>query len=222
MNDPLIQLKNLSFAYDAERPVLDGLSLDLQRGQRLGLIGGNGSGKTTLLHLIVGLIKPRSGRVVVFGQTRSGERDFKEVRRRVGLVFQDADDQLFCPTVLEDVAFGPRNLGCSIEEARESAVTTLRNLGLEGFENRVTYRLSGGEKRLVALATVLAMKPDVLLLDEPGGNLDETSRARLTEILASLPQTILLVTHEPELLNRVATDVVRLENGAVKGTTSRP
>ena len=141
----------------------------------MALLGPNGCGKTTLLHLIVGLLRPSAGQIEAFGRQRMAEADFHEVRRRVGLLFQDADDQLFCPTVAEDVAFGPLNLGKSRDEVRRIVAGTLDSLGLAGYEHRVTYRLSGGEKRLVALATVLAMQPEVLLLDEPSGGLDDAS-----------------------------------------------
>ena len=117
----------------------------------MALLGPNGCGKTTLLHLIVGLLRPNAGQIEAFGRRRVAEADFHEVRRRVGLLFQDADDQLFCPTVAEDVAFGPLNLGKSRDEVRRIVAATLDSLGLAGYEHRVTYQLSGGEKRLVAL-----------------------------------------------------------------------
>jgi cobalt/nickel transport system ATP-binding protein len=210
---PLVELSRVDFAYEPQRVLFEGLDFHLDPGERVGLVGGNGCGKTTLLHLIVGLVKPRNGSVKVFGRPRRAEREFREVRRRVGLVFQDADDQLFCPTVLEDVAFGPCNLGRSPEQAREVARKTLEALGLLSFEDRVTYRLSGGEKRLVALATVLAMEPEVLLLDEPASGLDEESRSRMTEVLARLPQAMLLVTHERDLMRKLTQRVVCLRAG---------
>jgi cobalt/nickel transport system ATP-binding protein len=132
------------------------------------------------------------------------ESDFHEVRTRVGLLFQDSDDQLFCPTVLEDVAFGPLNLGRSPREARADALGTLDLLGLGGFADRVAHRLSAGEKRLVALAAVLAMRPEVLLLDEPTNGLDEATEARLTELLAAMPQAMLIVSHDRVFLERLA------------------
>ena len=130
-------------------------------------MGPNGSGKTTLFHIIMGLLTPSSGTIEFFGKPVKTEKDFRKVYKKVGLLFQDADDQLFSPTVLEDVAFGPLNLGKSKLEARNIAQNTLERLGIAHFENRVTHKLSGGEKRLVALATVLSMEPELLLLDEP-------------------------------------------------------
>jgi len=213
MNDTLISLTDVSFAYTADRPVLSGCSFQLFAGERVGLGGPNGSGKSTLLALVVGLVRPDAGRVEAFGRPRASEKDFYEVRCRAGLLFQDADDQLFSPTVAEDVAFGPLNLGKSRNEVRRIVADTLRSLGLAGYEDRITYKLSGGEKRLVALATVLAMRPEVLLLDEPTAALDEAATERVTEILAGLPQSMILVTHDRPLLDKLATRLVVLKDG---------
>jgi len=203
----------VSFAYDPQRPVLCECDFALQAGQRVGLVGANGSGKTTLLHLIVGLLRPSAGEVVVFGRPRCREADFLEVRGRVGLLFQDADDQLFCPTVAEDVAFGPLNLGKPRPVVRQIVARTLAGLGLEGYEQRITYRLSGGEKRLVALAAVLAMEPEVLLLDEPASGLDERSTERLMGLLSELGQAMVIVSHDHGLLERTTDQRMRLEGG---------
>jgi cobalt/nickel transport system ATP-binding protein len=213
---PWIELRDVDFSYGPDRPVLAGCNLRLQPGQRLALEGANGSGKTTLLHLIVGLLRPAGGAIEVFGKPRVAEADFHEVRRRVGLVFQDADDQLFCPTVAEDVAFGPLNLGKPRDEVRGIVSRTLDALGLAGYERRITYRLSGGEKRLVALATVLAMSPDVLLLDEPAATLDDQAVARLIEVLAALPQAMLVVSHQPAFRRAVTQGTLRLQNGRIE------
>jgi cobalt/nickel transport system ATP-binding protein len=213
---PWIELADVHFSYGPERPVLAGCNLRLGPGQRLALEGANGSGKTTLLHLIVGLLRPGQGSIVVFSKPRIVEADFHEVRRRVGLVFQDADDQLFCPTVAEDVAFGPLNLGKPREEVRDIVSHTLESLGLAGYERRITYRLSGGEKRLVALAAVLAMQPEVLLLDEPAATLDEPSVERLIGVLAALPQAMLVVSHQPAFRQAVTQGTLRLRNGRIE------
>lgn len=210
----LLEFCNVAFAY-AERPVLRGVNLKLDRGEKLGLSGAMGAGKTTLLHLAVGLLKPGSGTVCAFGAERRVESDFHEVRRRIGLVFQNADDQLFCPTVLEDVAFGPLNLGLGTPEARAAAGRALCQVGLSGFEGRVTCRLSEGEKRLVALATVLAMHPEVVLLDEPQSGLDRSACARVRRLLAELPQAVILVSHDRAFLQSVARRVVCLRDGRI-------
>jgi cobalt/nickel transport system ATP-binding protein len=215
MSKPLVSFHDVDFGYDALRPVLRQCSFRLEPGQRIALRGANGSGKTTLLHLIVGLLRPSAGRVEVFGAPRVAERDFHEVRRRVGLLFQDADDQLFCPTVAEDVAFGPLNLGVPRDRVRQVVAETLESVGLAGYEHRITYRLSGGEKRLVALATVLAMQPEVLLLDEPVSGLDEQATERLTELFARLPHAMLVVSHQQEFCRRVADGTVALVEGRI-------
>lgn len=209
----LFHLDRVSFAYDGTHRVLDGASFQLHAGERVALIGANGAGKTTLFHLMVGLELPLAGTVSAFGAPRRGERDFKAVRARAGILFQDSDDQLFCPTVAEDVAFGPLNLGKSPAEARAIVADTLTALGLQGFEQRITHKLSGGQKRLVALATVLAMHPDVLLLDEPTTGLDEDTAERLTGILLGLSQAMVVISHDRAFLDRIATRRVRLAQG---------
>jgi cobalt/nickel transport system ATP-binding protein len=221
MDQPLLELAGVHFRY-SDRAVLRGADLQLAAGQRVALIGANGAGKTTLLHLLVGLARPSAGEVRAFGHPRRTEADFREVRTRVGLLFQDSDDQLFCPTVIEDVAFGPLNLGRGAARARADAEQTLAALGLAGFADRVTHRLSGGEKRLVALATILAMHPQVLLLDEPTNGLDETMRERLIGHLCALPQAMLIVSHDHLVLERLASRALVLAEGRLtEGTLHR-
>ncbi|MEA3277619.1 MAG: ABC transporter ATP-binding protein [Pseudomonadota bacterium] len=202
--------------------MLAGLDLTLRPGERLAVTGANGVGKSTLLGLMVGLLRPAAGEVWAFGATRRSEKDFREVRIRAGLVFQDPDDQLFCPTVAEDVAFGPLNLGKTRDEALRIVNTTLERLDLADFGNRITHKLSAGEKRLVSLATVLAMEPEVLLLDEPTNALDEVSTERFTEILLQLPQTMVIISHDPHFRRKVATRILRLEQGRLLGTHPHP
>lgn len=209
----LFALDDICFAYPGQPPILEGASLRLEPGQRLSLTGPNGSGKSTLLRITLGLQKPDSGTVTAFGTPRRDEADFHEVRRRIGLVFQDADDQLFCPTVAEDIAFGPLNLGKSRDEAIAIVDRVLGDLDLMHLRDRITHKLSGGEKRLVTLATVLAMKPEALLLDEPTNALDTKNEARLLEILRSVPQAILLVSHSPNFRAALAPDAVDLQEG---------
>ena len=212
MNGAIVRLDQVTFRY-GERTVLDACDLELHGGERLGLSGANGSGKTTLLSLIVGLQRPERGRVIVRGEERRSEADFRAIRGPVGMLFQDSDDQLFSPTVAEDVAFGPFNLGKSRPEVKRIVARSLTQLGMEAYADRVTYKLSGGEKRLVAIATVLAMEPEVLLLDEPTAGLDEFAIERVAEVLLSLPQAMLLVSHDREFLRRIATRTARLQAG---------
>jgi cobalt/nickel transport system ATP-binding protein len=213
VSEPLISLSGVRFAYQPGRQVLAGIDFQLGPGERVGLVGPNGSGKTTILSLILGLLRPTAGRIEAFGKARSTEADFQEIRGRVGLLFQDSDDQLFCPTVGEDVAFGPLNLGLPRHEVRTVVARTLERLGLGGYESRITYRLSGGEKRLAALATVLAMDPEALLLDEPTAGLDDEAVDRVSGILAGLPQAMLLVSHQRTFLDRLTHRTCRLASG---------
>jgi cobalt/nickel transport system ATP-binding protein len=213
---PIIDLQGVTFAYAGGPPVLRDLDFALRPGERIGIMAPNGSGKTTLFHLIMGIVKPTGGRITIFGRQRRQEKDFSEVRRRIGLLFQDPDDQLFSPTVLEDVAFGPLNLGKSRGEAAAIAQRTLASLGLSGFEERVTFKLSGGEKRLVSLATVLAMEPEVLLLDEPENGLDTRTRAKLMEILEHIEVAFILISHELEFLTSVTDAIYTLHDGRIQ------
>ena len=175
-------------------------------------MGPNGSGKTTLFHIIMGLLKHTSGSIEIFGKPVTKEKEFDEVRRKIGLLFQDADDQLFSPTVLEDVAFGPLNLGMSRDEAVDIAKKTLKSLDLIGFEDRITYKLSGGEKRLVSLATILAMEPEVLLLDEPTAGLDDKTKTKLIDILSNLDLSFILISHEIDFLFEITDSIYTMEN----------
>jgi len=213
---PIIRLRDIGFAYPGGRPVLAGLCFDMRKGDRIGLVAPNGSGKTTLLHIIMGLLQPDSGQIAIFGQPVREEKDFVAVRQRIGLLFQDADDQLFSPTVLEDVAFGPLNMGQTKSEAVATARRVLARLGLQGFEERITFKLSGGEKRLVSLATVLAMEPEVLLLDEPTSGLDEQTKQRLKEILLAIDLSYLLISHEFDFMAEVVDTFYTLRGGRME------
>jgi cobalt/nickel transport system ATP-binding protein len=213
----LIELDKITFGYPGRDPILRGASMRLGAGERLSLTGPNGAGKSTLLRMFVGLLRPTGGEVRAFGQPRKTQKEFHEVRTRVGLVFQDPDDQLFCPTVAEDIAFGPLNLGKTRDQALEMVDKVLTQLQLMHLRDRVTHKLSGGEKRLVTLACVLAMEPEVLLLDEPTNALDDTNRDRLAEILLSLPQAFLLVSHDAAFRARVAPCALELHDGVLSG-----
>ena len=209
----LIEVSDIHFGYSGRPPILNGVDLTLDEGERLCINGPNGAGKSTLFHILVGLLRPSRGAVTAFGQERRKEEDFHEVRRLAGLVFQDPDDQLFCPTVAEDVAFGPLNLGKSRDEAMAIVDDVLERLDLSAFKDRVTHKLSGGEKRLITIAAVMAMDPQVLLLDEPSNALDEPTTERLIEILNNLPQSIIMISHDRQFRTRIATRTVKLIDG---------
>jgi len=216
----LFELSNIHFGYVGHPPILHGASLKLHAGDRLCITGHNGAGKSTLLRLMVGLLQPNKGTIKAFGQHCKKDKDFHFVRQRAGLVFQDADDQLFCPTVAEDIAFGPLNQGKSPEEAMQIVTNLLQKWDLGYLQDRITHKLSGGEKRLVALASVLAMEPQVLLLDEPTNALDEANELRLVEILQELPQAMLLVSHDPHFRRKIGNRTLRLVDGELMESTA--
>ena len=211
----MIQLRNIQFGYGS-RLIFDDLNLNIEQSARLGLLGSNGCGKTTLCHIIMGLLTPKSGDVEILGKKRTKESDFSEIRGRIGFLFQDSDDQLFCPTVIEDVAFGPLNMGQSPEEAKRTVTTTLNSLKLSGFEDRITYKLSGGEKRLVSLATVLAMNPEFLILDEPTSGLDEKTTERLIETLKESGLGYMIISHDRDFIKRTATKLIQMKDGQIQ------
>ncbi len=210
----MIELKGLGVERRGKK-VFAGLDLKVEKGDRVALIGPNGSGKTTLLHLAMGLLRPSAGEIKIFGKPRRSEEDFKEVRRRIGLLFQDSDDQLFCPTVREDVAFGPLNLGRSHAEAEDIVKNTLGALGIGALEDEVTHHLSGGEKRLVALATVVAMRPECYLLDEPTDGLDGERAALFLGYLRENARTYVIASHNREFLRAACDRAFMLRGGAL-------
>ena len=217
----MIEIRNLTFSYSNSKMVLNGLDFTLKKGDRIGLTGPNGSGKTTLLHLIMGLLRPVSGEIWIFGKKREKASDFIDVRARIGLMFQDSDDQLFCPTVEEDIAFGPLNLGRSHPEAKRIVRETCEMLGLKGFEKRITHRLSGGEKRLVALATVVAMRPECYLLDEPTAGLDEEKTEQVRRFLKAHADTYIIISHDQEFLKGVVDTIKVIDGGRIKTIWTR-
>ena len=216
-DDGLIRLHDIHFGYAGRPALFAGLNLALHEGDLLGIVGSNGRGKTTLFRLLVGLLQPTRGTIDAFGSVVRSPRDYEQVRRRVGFLFQDTEDQLFCPTVEEDVAFGPLNLGKSSAEAAEMVEQTLERLGLSNLARRISYELSGGEKRLVALATALAMQPKILLLDEPATGLDPRSRRELIEQLAHIGETQIIASHDMEFVRSTCRRVIVLDAGKIVG-----
>ena len=215
-NEAVIKIADLSFAYPSRDYVFKKFNFNFLKGERIGLVGSNGSGKTTLFHLIMGLLHPSEGKIEIFGKERKAENDFVEVRERIGLVFQDPDDQLFSPTVAEDIAFGPLNLRKNHREIKRILKETLETLGLAGFEDRITYNLSYGEKRLVSLATVWAMQPELLLLDEPTIWLDEETIEKIVQILnRSSHLSYIIISHDKKFLEETTNCVYLMENGKI-------
>jgi len=208
----LIRIENLTLARGGD-PVVLGAELILRAGERLAIVGSNGAGKTTLLRALIGLERPVAGRVTLFGTPCTREAEFRAARPRIGFLFQDSDDQLFCPTVIEDVAFGPLNIGLSEAAAEARALETLAALGIESLAERVTHRLSGGEKRLVCLAGLLAMQPEVLLLDEPTNGVDAENGARLRAALAAFEGAMILVSHDDGFVAGLARRAMVLREG---------
>ncbi|WP_045746223.1 MULTISPECIES: ABC transporter ATP-binding protein [Actinoplanes] len=195
---PALSITGLRFAYPDGREALRGVDLSVAPGERVALLGPNGAGKTTLVLHLNGILHGGGGRVEISGMpVAPGDRAaITEIRRRVGVVFQDPDDQLFMPSVAEDVAFGPANLGVRGAELTARVDEALAAVGMTGHRDQVPHHLSFGQRRRVAVATVLAMRPEILVLDEPSSNLDPASRRELAEIIESLPVTVLMVTHD--------------------------
>ena len=210
---PLIQVRNLRFRYDDGTQALDGVDFELYPGETVALFGANGSGKTTFVLHLNGLLSGE-GEVVVCGMPVKPET-LTRVRAKIGMVFQDSDEQLFMPTVLEDAAFGPLNQGLDPTAAGQTARDALAQVGMAHAAARAPYHLSAGEKRRAALAGVLAMQPEILVLDEPTTFLDPPGRRQILELLRSLPQAKLIVTHDVQLARALASRAVFFERGKV-------
>jgi cobalt/nickel transport system ATP-binding protein len=195
VTSPSLDVSGLAFAYPDGHQALFGVDFTIARGERVALLGPNGAGKTTLVLHLNGIMTPGAGSVRVAGLPVEKE-NLREIRRRVGIVFQDPDDQLFMPTVRDDVAFGPANLGISGSELDDRVHDALTQVGMAQFVDRPPHHLSYGQRRRVAVATVLAMGPEILVLDEPSSNLDPASRRELADVLRSLEVTVLMVTHD--------------------------
>lgn len=209
----MLDVRDLSVTYGDGTRGLDRASFCLESGERCALIGENGAGKTTLLMALVGVL-PGVGSITAAGISLS-PGTLGAVRQKVGMLMQNPDDQLFLPTVLQDVAFGPKNLGYSQQEAEEQARYMLERLEISHLAGRSALRLSGGEKRMAALAAVLVMEPEVLLLDEPTAFLDPRARRRLMEVLKGLPQTMLIATHDLGFALEVCPETMLIRSGEI-------
>ncbi len=211
---PALELADVRYAYPDGHEALCGISLRVEPGERVAVLGPNGAGKSTLCLQLNGILAPTEGSVSVGGM-RVGGKSLKEVRRRVGVVFQDPDDMLFMPTVEQDVAFGPSNLGLSGDEVRKRVERALTAVGMEGTGGRAPHHLSFGQRKRVATAAVLSMEPEVLVLDEPSSNLDPRARREFGEILAGLSQTIVMVTHDLPYAHEICERAVIMDGGRI-------
>ena len=214
MNKKTIELRNLCFTYPDGTQALRGISFRVGYGESVAIVGGNGAGKSTLLQHLNGFLTPAAGAVLVDGQPITRET-IALVRRFVGIVFQDPDDQLFMPTVFDDIAFGPLNAKLPPEEVERRVTAALERVGMQYLRDRPPYKLSAGEKRAVAIASVLAAEPDILVMDEPSSNLDPRARRRLMNLLNGFEQTRIIATHDLEMVVEICQRVIVLDHGVV-------
>jgi len=218
MSETAISMKNVRYVYPDGSVALDDVSIEIAKGERVAILGPNGAGKSTLMLNLAGILTPSQGEVNILGLPVKTE-NVPEIRRNVGLTFQNPDDQLFCSTVFEDIAYGPLNLGLPEDEVTSRATDSLRQVGLEGYEKRLPHHLSEGEKKKVAIATVLSMRPKILMIDEPTANLDPKSREELTELIRDVVKrhemTLIVATHDVDLVPQIADNVFILDGGRI-------
>ena len=214
MSHHYIQFKDVRYAYPRGSEVLHGINFRITHGEHVALLGLNGSGKSTLLLQINGLLMPTSGQVII-GDIPVTRKTLRIVRQTVGMVFQNSDDMLFMPTIGEDIAFGPRNMGLPDEEVTRRVNGALDAVGLTGLGDRPAFTLSGGQRRAAAIASVLSMEPNILVLDEPSANLDARARRQLIDILKQFHHTILLATHDTDMALELCPRSIVLYSGKI-------
>ena len=209
----MIQFENVSFSYDGERPILENVSFSIQKGETVGLIGANGAGKSTIMKLLLGLLTGQ-GEITVDGLAMN-KQNLPAIRQKTGFVLQDSDNQMFMPTVYEDMIFGPRNYGLSKEETERRVNAVLSRLGLTELKHRYNHKISGGEKRMAAIATILAMEPETILMDEPSTALDPVNRRTVINTINALPQTKLIASHDLDMILDTCQRVILLSHGRI-------
>ncbi len=219
MPSSVIEVKDVHFNYPAGVHAISGVSFTVSKGEKVAILGPNGSGKSTLILLMAGLLTPRRGEITVF-ETKTTSKDFQKLRHRIGLVFQDPDDQLFTPSVIEDIEYGPKNLRLPESAIKQRSEQVLSKIGINHLKNRPPHRLSFGEKKKVSLATALVLKPELIILDEPTANLDLASRRGLIDMVNEMNcegTTVVVSTHDVEALPELADRVIVISKGAMLG-----
>lgn len=214
MSHHLVEVKDLEYTYPDNTKALCGITFRILHGESVGIVGANGAGKSTLLSHLNGILTPSAGTVRI-GDYSLTKQTLRQIRRTVGMVFQDPDDQLFMPTVYDDVAFGPLNLGFLPDEIEQRVMAALETVGAAHLKNRPPYRLSGGQKRSVAIASVLAMSPDILVMDEPSSGLDPFARRQLIKLLLTFTHTKVIATHDLDLVLDLCERTIVLKDGKV-------
>ena len=210
----MIELKNVSFSYNSNIEVLSNINLNINKNESIGIIGANGVGKSTLLKLLVGLELGYTGEIII-DDVKVEKKKLSEIRQKIGYVFQDSDSQLFMPTIYEDVAFAPKNYGFSEEEVQNRTIEALKNVGIEDLKDKPIYHLSGGQKKLASIATVLSMKPDILIFDEPTIALDPRNRRKFIEVLNSLSGTKIVASHDLDLIYDTCKKTILISDGKI-------
>jgi cobalt/nickel transport system ATP-binding protein len=214
MSHHKLEVKDLHFAYPDGQKAINGMSFTIHHGEAVGIIGANGAGKSTLLMLLMGVLFPSRGEVIV-GDVHVTKKTLPMIRQRLGMVFQDPDDQLFMTTVYEDVAFGPRNFGLDEQEVERRVNAALEQVGIVHLKDRAPFKLSGGEKRAAAIASVLSMQPDVLIMDEPTSGLDPKSRRRVMGMLEGFKHTKIITSHDLDMVFELCQRVIVIKDGII-------
>ena len=208
----MIEVQNVSFSYNKKFDVLENINFKIEDGESVGIVGANGVGKSTLLKLLVGLELDYKGKIEIDSMPVD-KKNLSKVREKIGYVFQDSDSQLFMPTIYDDVAFGPKNYGFSKEKVEERTIDALKSVGIEELKNRPIYHLSGGQKKLASIATVLSLKPEVLIFDEPTVGLDPKNRRRVIEVLNTINKTKIITSHDLDLIYDTCDRTILIANG---------
>lgn len=211
----MIEVKDVSFSYSSNKnEVLSNINFKIENNESVGIIGANGAGKSTILKLLVGLELDYKGNIAI-DELKVEKKNLYEIRKKIGYVFQEADAQLFMPTIYEDVAFAPKNYGYSKEETHKRTIDALKSVGIEELKDKPIYRLSGGQKKLASIATVLSMKPEILIFDEPTVALDPKNRRRFIEVINSLKETKIITSHDLDLIYDTCSRTILISKGKI-------